>query len=82
MTRPTPAVIGEAGPGAVIPLRGGAGLGAQVSVALNFAAGAISFGSAGEGASDPKAMFREFAETIASEVQRAINAEHRRSALV
>jgi hypothetical protein len=73
-TRPTRALIGEAGPEAVIPLSKAAGLGA-VNVTVNF-------GDISTGERDPRAMFREFAETIAAEVHRVIGDEHRRSAVV
>jgi hypothetical protein len=77
VTRPTHALIGEAGPEAVIPLnKATPGLG-SVNVTVNF--GNITAGGA---ASDPRTMFREFAETIAAEVHRVISDEHRRSAVV
>ena len=59
----------EAGPEAVLPLRSGAGLG--LNLTINFGAGSITLGGAAD-VSNPKAMFREFAETIAYEVQQVL----------
>jgi hypothetical protein len=48
-----------------------------ISVTVNQHFADISIGSG-----DPKAMFREFAETIAYEVKRVIGDEHRRSPVI
>jgi hypothetical protein len=49
----------------------------EINVTVNQHFGDVAFGS-----TDPRAMFREWAETIASEMKRVIGDEHRRSAVI
>jgi hypothetical protein len=74
--RPTFGLIGEAGPEALLPLNRAGGFGGT-TVTVNFN-GDIG----GVGSGDPRSVFREFAELIASEVKRVIGDEHRRSAVI
>ena len=79
VNRPTAGIVGEAGPEAVVPLRSGVAGALGVNLTMHFGAGAITIGA---DAGDPRTLFREFGEAIAREVEQAIAAEHRRSAVV
>jgi hypothetical protein len=79
VTGPTRALLGERGPEAVLPLTGN--LLSKVGPTVNLSFGNISIG-AGGGEAGGESFIREFAETIANEVKRVLEAEHRRSAVV
>jgi hypothetical protein len=77
VNRPTRALIGESGPEMVLPLTGS--LMSKLGHTVNLSFGNISFGGS---TGDSVGFIREFAETIASEVKRVLETEHRRSAVV
>jgi hypothetical protein len=79
VAKPTASVLGERGPEMVLPLTGN--LMSRLGHTVNLSFGNISFGAGAEARSG-EGFIHEFAETIANEVKRVLEMEHRRSAVV